>query len=385
MRKPIPVRAFAAALLGGFLLAACQTPEQALLDSGQSQVKLRSIQTRSFDTTDKEKTLRTVIATMQDLNFVIDKADLTLGTVTATKLDRYMLRMTVSVRPRGQTQLLVRANANFGLKPVTEPEPYQKFFASLGKAMFLTAHEEGAGNEKEQAVEKTAPAAGADQQAGLAAPPAAAPEPPIPLAIAQPSVAATSPSSGIALPPAGYKPPPVGTKVTYDTWGYTVTKTEGVDITFKTTAGDWKHYYAVFGKHGEQMYSRQTSAGQPWETSLDDESKSALESFWPLEVGKKVKWNLEESAYGYSGQTSLRHWTVTLEIVGTEILELNGVHYPTYVVKEHAVSKSVKYGVAGYSETKWYNPESGLILKSVRDGFGGWKDWEYSLSRMRLP
>ena len=172
MRKPMPVRAFAAALLGGFLVAACQTPQEALLDSGQSQVKLRSIQTRSFDTTDKEKTLRTVISTMQDLNFVIDKADLTLGTVTATKLDRYMLRMTVSVRPRGQTQLLVRANANFGLKPVTEPEPYQKFFTSLGKAMFLTANEEDAGDEKEQAVEKTAPATGADQQAGLAAPPA---------------------------------------------------------------------------------------------------------------------------------------------------------------------------------------------------------------------
>ena len=205
MRKPMPVRTFAAALLGGFLLAACQTPEQALLDSGQSQVKLRSIQTRSFDTTDKEKTLRTVIATMQDLNFVIDKADLALGTVTATKLDRYMLRMTVSVRPRGQTQLLVRANANFGLKPVTEPEPYQKFFASLGKAMFLTAHEEGAGNEKEQALEKTAPAGGPKQQAGLVAPPAAAPEPPIPLAIAQPSVAATSPSSRIAMPRPGTK------------------------------------------------------------------------------------------------------------------------------------------------------------------------------------
>ena len=148
MRKPMPVRAFAAALLGGFLVAACQTPQEALLDSGQSQVKLRSIQTRSFDTTDKEKTLRTVISTMQDLNFVIDKADLTLGTVTATKLDRYMLRMTVSVRPRGQTQLLVRANANFGLKPVTEPEPYQKFFTSLEKQCFSRRTKKTRGTRK---------------------------------------------------------------------------------------------------------------------------------------------------------------------------------------------------------------------------------------------
>ncbi len=57
--------------------------------------------------------------------------------------------------------------------------------------------------------------------------PAATPEPPIPLSVAQPSVAATSPSSRIALPPAEYKPLPVGTKVTYDTWSYTVAKNDG--------------------------------------------------------------------------------------------------------------------------------------------------------------
>ena len=151
-----------------------------------------------------------------------------------------------------------------------------------------------------------------------------------------PALAAPPPDrAGPSLPPAEYKPLPVGTKVKYDTWGYTVTKTEGFDFTFKTTAGNWKHYYAVFGKHGEQMYSRQTDAGQPWETALDDESKSTLKSLWPLEVGKKVKWNLEESAYGYSGETYLAHWTVTLEVVGTEVLELNGVLYPTYVVKDY--------------------------------------------------
>ena len=133
-------------MAGGFIalffIAGCQTTTQArLFDSDQSQLKLRVIQSRAFDTTEKEKTLRTVIATLQDLGFVMDKADLTLGTVTATKLDRYALRMTVSVRPRGATQLLIRANAQYGLSPVTEPEPYQQFFASLEKAMFLTAHQ----------------------------------------------------------------------------------------------------------------------------------------------------------------------------------------------------------------------------------------------------
>ena len=122
-------------------IVGCATTQQRLLDSDASQVQLRSIQTRAFDTTDKEKTLRTVMATLQDLGFVINDADATLGTVSATKLDYYALRMTVTIRPRGETQMLVRANAQYNVTPVTDPEPYQQFFTSLEKAMFLTAHQ----------------------------------------------------------------------------------------------------------------------------------------------------------------------------------------------------------------------------------------------------
>ena len=49
--------------------------------------------------------------------------------------------MTVTARPRGETQLLIRANAQYGIKAVEDPEPYQDFFDALGKAMFLTAHQ----------------------------------------------------------------------------------------------------------------------------------------------------------------------------------------------------------------------------------------------------
>lgn len=128
-------------LLAVVFSAGCATTQEQLLDSGSSQVQLRSIQTRAFDTTDREKTLRTVMATLQDLGFVIDQADATLGTVTATKLNRYALRMTVSIRPRGETQTLVRANCQYEDKPVVEPIPYQQFFTSLEKGMFLAAHQ----------------------------------------------------------------------------------------------------------------------------------------------------------------------------------------------------------------------------------------------------
>ena len=123
-------------------LAACQTNSRdQILATEKSQVALRSIQQRAFDTTDKETTLRNVIATLQDLGFVIDKADDTLGSVSGTKLEGYQLRITVTVRPRGQTQLLVRANAQYNLTAVEDPEPYQQFFTALERSMFLTAHQ----------------------------------------------------------------------------------------------------------------------------------------------------------------------------------------------------------------------------------------------------
>ncbi len=128
------------ALLAALLLAGCQVnSKDQVLATGASQVQLRSFQSRAFDTTSQEQTLRTVIATLQDLSFVIDKADATLGTVSATKLSGYQVRMTVTVRPRGETQLLVRANAQYNLRAIEDPQPYQQFFSALERSMFLTA------------------------------------------------------------------------------------------------------------------------------------------------------------------------------------------------------------------------------------------------------
>jgi hypothetical protein len=124
------------------LLMACQTDsKQQVLLTDRSQVELRAVQTRAFDTTDKNLTVRNVIATLQDLGFVVDKADEVLGTVSATKLSGYSMRMTVTVRPRGTTQLAVRSSAQYNLVAVSDADPYQQFFAALEKAMFLTANQ----------------------------------------------------------------------------------------------------------------------------------------------------------------------------------------------------------------------------------------------------
>lgn len=133
----------ALAVISGLILAltvcACAGKQKKILLTQESQVKLRSIQSRVFDTTDRNLMLRTVIATLQDLGFVIDDADETLGTVSATKLKGYVLRITVSVRPRGDKQMIVRSNAQYNLQTIEDPEPYQQFFTALSKALFLEA------------------------------------------------------------------------------------------------------------------------------------------------------------------------------------------------------------------------------------------------------
>ncbi|MDD5579547.1 MAG: hypothetical protein PHY16_09740 [Methylobacter sp.] len=132
---------FVVILIAVSLLSGCATTNQRVLDMGdESQLQKRSYQSRIFDTADKEKILRATISTLQDFGFVIDRADLTLGSVSGTKRDLNQVKITVSVRPKGNDRILVRANAQFNITPVEDPKQYQNFFTSLEKSLFLTAH-----------------------------------------------------------------------------------------------------------------------------------------------------------------------------------------------------------------------------------------------------
>ena len=126
-------------LLLVIVLVSCAGKQQNILETSEPQVKLRSMQSRVFDIADQNLLLRTIIATFQDLGFVIDDAEESLGTVSGTKRSGYSLRMTVSIRPRGIQQMIVRSNIQFNLQTIEEPEPYQYFFSTLSKALFLEA------------------------------------------------------------------------------------------------------------------------------------------------------------------------------------------------------------------------------------------------------
>ena len=128
------------ALLGLLSLAGCATTTPANVIGAGTQLEMRQIQTREYDTLDKAMTMRSVIATLQDLGFTIDQADAELGTITATRLHQYTMRMTVTVVKKEGNRISVRANARIGENPVTDAATYQDFFVVLDKAMFLTLH-----------------------------------------------------------------------------------------------------------------------------------------------------------------------------------------------------------------------------------------------------
>jgi len=144
-----------------------------ILLSEESQVKIRAAQSRVFDTTDRRRMLAAIVSTMQDLDFKVEVLDEELGVVSGKKyieneriygidlsyllyqpdallvLNRNyrtwgpfnhrnnLVRFTATVRKRGDTQLVVRASAQYYLRAVEDPAPYQKFFRTLEQGLFL--------------------------------------------------------------------------------------------------------------------------------------------------------------------------------------------------------------------------------------------------------
>jgi hypothetical protein len=170
------------------LLQGCPTPyewrhqdqwdsrEQIWL-SEESQVKLRAAQSRVFETADRRHALEAIVATMQDIGFMVEVLDEELGIVSGKKFESLerpsfgtdpfyhlyddqslliftksyhswgpfwhrsdLVRLTVTVRKRNETQLVVRASAQYYLRAVEDPAPYQKFFRTLEQALFLQAN-----------------------------------------------------------------------------------------------------------------------------------------------------------------------------------------------------------------------------------------------------
>ena len=134
----------AAILTIAWLLHGCTAPQpsQELFVPTDAQMKIRSAQARTFEVKDRTIAMRGVIAALQDLGFIIERANEPLGLVTAARFaepDYYdVVGVTVTVRPQTDSQTMVRANAIYNNKPIEDPKVYQNFFAALERSLFLT-------------------------------------------------------------------------------------------------------------------------------------------------------------------------------------------------------------------------------------------------------
>lgn len=159
-----------------------------VLRSEESQVKVRNAQSRFYDTKDRRAMLEAIVETMQDLGFQISVLDPALGIVSGKRylsaerpddagLPSYLLydeeslvvmnrvyrswgpfqaradlvRLTVTVRDRNAEQLIVRASAQYFLRPVENPEPYQQFFRALEQSLFAVRTARSAAREPDSA------------------------------------------------------------------------------------------------------------------------------------------------------------------------------------------------------------------------------------------
>lgn len=128
-----------------FFLQACvgpQKPPENLLSLTDAQMKIRSFQTRTFDTNDSNKVLRGVVAALQDLGFIVERANAPMGLVTAGNFAGKGLagfvELTVTVRRKGEQQTEVRVNALFNTKPIEDPKIYQNFFTAVERSLFIS-------------------------------------------------------------------------------------------------------------------------------------------------------------------------------------------------------------------------------------------------------
>ncbi len=130
-----------AALLAVAQGCAAPQPSPDLLAPTEAQLKIRSVQTRSFDVKERQAAMRGVIAALQDLGFIIERANESLGLVTAARFAEPnfydVVGVTVTVRPEAEGRMTIRANAIYNNKPIDDPKVYQNFFATLERSLFV--------------------------------------------------------------------------------------------------------------------------------------------------------------------------------------------------------------------------------------------------------
>jgi hypothetical protein len=145
------------------VFSACMTPPP----PKKTQLEIREIQTRSYDTKDAKMVMKAVMHTLQDDNYIVKQANVDLGLLTAQKEVDLGNSLSPIFRygrsePRFPNNAITEASANisqFGdktrvrinfqrkvldnkgitmeVEQIDNPSFYQTFFSKVDKAVFL--------------------------------------------------------------------------------------------------------------------------------------------------------------------------------------------------------------------------------------------------------
>lgn len=156
----------------------------------------------------------------------------------------------------------------------------------------------------------------------------------------------------VALPPtepaSGHVAPAVGARFVTKNGYYEVVKTEGLSITTMNA-----------GKSGTTW----TAGLLPLDSNAKFDRR-AIESLFPLAVGKKTQFR-QEAASGTNA------WDQTLEVVRTETLEIDGKSYPTFVIEGRTQAVGPGMNEFVRKRTLHYAPEIGWLLKMREEQLAG--------------
>lgn len=131
-------------MLFPLLFLGCTAPSAAITSVDSPQLEIRQLQTRDYEGVTQKQAMRAAIAAFQDLDFILEKVDSDLGTVTASKYASGCLsQVTMTARESGIDSVTIRFNIVYGQKVVTNPAIYQDLFSTFDKSVFLVKNKLG--------------------------------------------------------------------------------------------------------------------------------------------------------------------------------------------------------------------------------------------------
>jgi hypothetical protein len=90
---------------------------------------------RDYETADVLTAQRRAIAALQDLGFALESADAETGTLTASRLDSFALRLTITLTAANESTVTASVAADYAGTPISDARPAEAFFTALASQL----------------------------------------------------------------------------------------------------------------------------------------------------------------------------------------------------------------------------------------------------------